>query len=262
MFRDSIPVVMYHHVSPAGRELNVTPEVFEDQLAALRRKGWRTLSGDEFMQALSGDRPPGKSVLLTFDDGFADNYVYAYPLLKKYGMKAMIFVATALLGESAMDRRGFVPLPHRESWTLLDTERRPEVMCTWQEVQEMDASGVIDIQSHGATHRIPAFRKEGKYDAIREDLTVSRAELERRLSKKVLHLCWPKGSYDAETIALAKQAGYQVLYTVQRGANTGPDLDRINRLPVKCRGGDWLAGRLTVYASGLLTRFYLAVRKG
>jgi peptidoglycan/xylan/chitin deacetylase (PgdA/CDA1 family) len=263
MLYNSIPVVMYHHIAPTDRELNVYPDLFEDHLRLLSRKGWKTLSGSEFLHFIHNpEEKPEKCVLLTFDDGFADNYVYMYPLLKKFNMKAMIFIATDFIEDVDVERDKFVPLSHNDAWSLSFTKRRSEVMCTWNEIMEMEESGLVDIQSHGATHMVWEYIEKGKYAEVREDLAVSRKALEERLSKKILHLAWPKGGYNEKVIGIARELGYEALYTTERGCNTEKDLKALNRLPVKSRNGKWLMKNLWVYSSVFLTRFYLAIRTG
>jgi peptidoglycan/xylan/chitin deacetylase (PgdA/CDA1 family) len=263
MLNNSIPVVMYHHVSTADRELNVYPEIFEDHLDVLSRKGWKTLSGGEFLYFLHNEREkPKKCVLLTFDDGFADNYIYAYPLLKKYNMKAMLFVATGFIEEREIKRDKFVSLSHNEARDMAFTERRPEVMCTWKELAEMDESGLFDIQSHGHSHKTPHYICEGRYDALREDLLEGKRTLEKLLSKKIYHFAWPSGCYDKESIKIAKTLGYRALYTIERGPNRLDDLPVLKRLPVKCRNGKWLCGKLSIYSSVLFSKLYLKIRTG
>lgn len=263
MLYNSIPVLMYHHVAPKERELNVYPEVFEDQLRTLSVRGWKTLSGDEFLYFLRHqNEQPMKCCLLTFDDGFADNYVYAYPLLKKFRMRAMIFVATDFIEDRDVQRDPFVPLAHKAARELASTGRRAEVMCTWNELKEMEAEGVFDIQSHGMSHRTPNYFREKNYFGLREDLKGGKTALEKKLSKKILHFAWPKGSFDEEGIRIAKEIGYEALYTTERGSNTINNLNAINRLPVKNRKGVWLAGKLPIYSSVLLSRMYLTLRTG
>ncbi len=143
----SIPVVMYHHISPMSGGLNISPEIFKNHLTMLYRKDWKTLSGEEFLYFLQNNEIPKKCVLLTFDDGFADNYIYAYPLLKKYGMKAMLFAATFFIEDIEVKRNHFTPLSRKDTQNLAITERRSEVMCTWQELKEMEGSGIFDIYS-------------------------------------------------------------------------------------------------------------------
>lgn len=263
MLYNSIPVIMHHHVSQSDRELNVNPGVFEDQLRVMSNRGWKTLSGDEFLYfAKNRNEAPKKCVLLTFDDGFADNYVFAYPLLKKYGMKAMLFVSTDLVAEGEVNRDGFKSLSHNDAWALAFTERRGEVMCTWSELVEMEKSGVIDIQSHGVSHKTPDMIEGKKYEELRHDLSEGRAVLEQKLSKEILHFAWPRGGYDIEGIKIAEEVGYKALYTTERGTNTADSLLEIKRLPVKSRNGKWLCGKLPIYSSVFMSRLYLALRTG
>jgi len=262
MFERSVPVLMYHHVSPSGRELNIFPDFFEEQLNLIQRKGWQTLSGDEFLNCFQQAKTPGKKVLITFDDGFADNYIYAYPLLKKYGMKALLFVTTSIIKDVDMPRTNYIPLPHREAWQMASTERCAEVMCTWRELKEMEESGTFDVQAHGMTHNTPSLIKDGKYDELKEDLLAGKKTLEEKLSKEIHHLAWPKGVYDKQGIELALNMGFRALYTTERGANTQDNLTQIRRLPVKNKGGKWLYRKLKIYSSSFLSRVYLSVRTG
>lgn len=262
MFKKSIPVLMYHHVSPVGSELNIIPELFEDQLKTILRRGWKTISGEEFLYSIQQKRIPQKHVLITFDDGFADNYIYAYPILKKYGMKAMLFVTTSMIEDVDMPRSDFIPRSHKEAWKLATTGKCAEVMCTWKELKEMHDSMVFDIQSHGMTHNTPNLIKEKKYAELREDLYAGKKTLENRLSKKVFHLAWPKGIYNREGIDIAINMGFKALYTTERGVNTAQNLTRIKRLPVKNKGGKWLNSKLKIYSSPFLTSIYLPIRTG
>ena len=260
MLDKSIPVVMYHHVSPAGKGLNIRPEIFDDHLRTLRRTGWRTLSGNEFLQYLENNEIPKKCVLLTFDDGFVNNYLYAYPLLKKYNMKAMIFVATSFIEDVDIRRDSLRLFSHKEAWDLAYTERRSEVICTWKELEEMEDSGIFDIQSHGHSHNTPRYLKEKKYAELKEDLLISKRLLEKRFSKDVLHFGWPKGQYDRTGIDIATEVGFKAIYTTERGANTTKNTKALKRLPVK-KHGKWLVKRLNIYSSVLLSRLYLTVRR-
>ena len=86
---------MYHHILPETGFITVSEANFRDQLRAIKRGGWHTLSASEFLDfKLKGYKPPKKSLLITFDDGWLDNYVYAYPLLKEHEFRATVFVVT------------------------------------------------------------------------------------------------------------------------------------------------------------------------
>ena len=92
-----VPVLMYHHVSPETGPITTTPKNFESQMKGLVDEGYTTLTCDQFADFLAGKPTPPKSVLLTFDDGYLDNWVYAHPILKKYlrGAGSRLFAARA-----------------------------------------------------------------------------------------------------------------------------------------------------------------------
>src|SRR3546814_391 len=79
----NIPVLMYHHVTEPGGSLAVSAKQFESQIRGLAQNGYRSLKAEEFTAFLEGSPLPKKSVLMTFDDGYLDNWVYAHPVLKR-----------------------------------------------------------------------------------------------------------------------------------------------------------------------------------
>jgi len=174
----------------------------------------------------------------------------------------MMFVATDFIADDDVKRDNFVSLTHNVAWELAYSDRRSEVMCTWQELEEMESSGVFDIQCHGTTHETPTLMNEKKYKSVKEDLIGGKAILETRLSKKAYHVAWPRGHYDVEGVRIAVDAGFRALYTTDRGANTKGNLHAVNRLPVKCREGTWLSGKLPIYSSVILSKLYLSLRTG
>src|SRR5690554_4842320 len=95
----TVPVLMYHHVSPSPDMITITPERFEEHIAWLARAGFHTLDAAGFADFLAGEPVPPKSVLLTFDDGYLDNWVYGHPVLARYDMRAVMFVITGHVGD-------------------------------------------------------------------------------------------------------------------------------------------------------------------
>ena len=87
---------MYHHVTPAGGMIAATPDVFEDQIA---RRAGQSLSADQFAACLAGAPVPERSVLITFDDGYLNNWVHAHPVLARHGMRAVLFIITGWIGD-------------------------------------------------------------------------------------------------------------------------------------------------------------------
>lgn len=262
MLYDSIPVLMYHHVMPEMKDLNVTPQIFEEQIAFLRRNGWKPLDSNEFLYLIQNSQKQRKKcVLITFDDGFVDNFIYAYPVLKKYKMKAILFIATEFITDLDIKRKSFTIIPHKEIWKIAFSDKKYEVMCTWDEIREMHMEGIFDIQSHGHSHKIPEFIGKDDYNMIENDLKLSQYLILKKLNKKSSHLAWPKGRYNEHTIELAIKLGFKALYTTQRGANTNQeDLLHIKRIAVKCKGSSWLKTKLKIYNSSLLSKIYSKIR--
>lgn len=222
--RQYLPVVlMYHLVEETPftehEELFVRPEDFEAQLRALSEAGYAFLFADEYGPT---DTP---SVILTFDDGYADNYTIALPLLQKYGAKATVFVAANLVGQAHY--------------------------LTEAQVRALADSGCVRIGSHTMNH-VPL----GKTDAatVEQELAGSQTALEEMTGQRVRALAYPNGSFRAATAHTAAES-YDFAYTIQDPrVTTRFSTMTIPRLNVK-RGMDGAALLSRVEAVGkILTR--------
>jgi hypothetical protein len=144
-----VPVFTFH---------GVVPEWFEEQCSYLVENGYRTLSADEFLKTLTRRRAvPRKSVLLTFDDGLKHVWTIIYPLLKKYGLKAVCFLIPGCIPD---DNR-CVRLTLDDYWsgratleTLITLGRGADALARWNEIKIMHESGVIDFESHTMFHSL------------------------------------------------------------------------------------------------------------
>lgn len=149
-----VPIVAYHSVADEHDHmfsvLSLPVASFERQLQHLERRGFTTLTLYDVYGYLKSSAPlPRRAVVLTFDDGYLDNWVHAFPLLKKYGMKATIFVIT-----DCVDPRS-TPRPTLEdAWAGRVDRRELEWWgyCSWPELEAMQRSGLVDVQSHTKTH--------------------------------------------------------------------------------------------------------------
>lgn len=150
-----IPVVMYHGVGPdrPGWIWNhlLTPlDVFEGQMKALRDNGWTTISLAELHAHVSAGEPvPEKPVVLTFDDGYLDNYILAWPILKKYGHRAVIWMTTDFIDPSPDPRPTLDSGIEGGAWK---SGMPLSGFLSMAEMRLMEASGHIEIQSHAKTH--------------------------------------------------------------------------------------------------------------
>jgi len=257
----SVPVLMYHHVSPSPGAITCTPEHFEDQLRWLRRRGYVSLDTARFAGHLAGSPAPERSVLITFDDGYLDNWVYAAPLLAQYGFSAVLFIVTGWLGQGAPRARlGDARLPetpdHERCKALIEAGRADDVMLRWSEVRAMREAGVFEFHCHTHTHTRwdlgpQAFAKNAH---MREELMQSRMTLERELGGVSEHLCWPQGYFDEDYIRIARECGFRYLYTTQAfGQNRiGSDPAHIHRFAVRNTTGASVGRRIRVAAHPVL----------
>jgi peptidoglycan/xylan/chitin deacetylase (PgdA/CDA1 family) len=151
----SVPMVTYHSIADASdgwqfRHLSCPVSTFESHLKALRWANFQTISLRMLYGYMAeGKEIPSRSVVLTFDDGYLDNWVYAYPLLKKYGLHGTIFVNPDFVDPFESLR------PNLEDvWSgRISVHGLPTCgFLSWQEMMAMESSGYIDIQSHALTH--------------------------------------------------------------------------------------------------------------
>ena len=265
--RFSIPVLMYHHVNPRGNFINLTPEKFEAHMRYLNRHGFTALHTDELLAILNGHKmPPKKPVMITFDDGWLDNWIFAFPALKKYGMKAVIFVITSLIPEKGRRQRSdegkVAGLPkHSECERMIESGSASEVMASWEEIREMTETGLIEIQSHTHTHRrfdkLYADRME-RNSFLKQDLQISKNIIEKRSGRLCNAVCWPWGKYNSDYIETAQALGFGAMFTTEKGTNTETTEPwRIRRVVIGNIGIFTFRKKLFIYSRDYLSRAYL-----
>ncbi len=147
-----IPVMMYHHVNEQKEtSVSISPARFEEQIKYLSDNGYRSLHLPEFFKYLDGWDIPEKVIVITFDDGYADNYRYAYPILKKYNMKATIFLVTAFIKNAAPKNRD-IPDNSKILIDSITAKNGLDGYLTWEEIKEMQSGCLIDHQAHSHSH--------------------------------------------------------------------------------------------------------------
>lgn len=260
MSAGAVPVFMYHHVSPAPGLVTVSPAAFRDQIGALAAAGWRSAGLDELAAFLAGQPLPDKTCVITFDDGYLDNYAYAHPVLQEFGMKAVLFIVTGWLGDGPARSAPRPVADHRACKAAIAEGRADEVMIRWSEVEAMQAAGSFEFHSHTHTHQrwdrlIP--EAEARRAALLDDLTRSRRTLDERLGSASRHLCWPQGYHDAIYRDCAEAAGFDHLYTTEKTlVDRQADRRQIGRIVTKEKPGRWLTQRAAIYARPWLGRAY------
>lgn len=152
---NAVPVLMYHSVGIPNPKwiwnfLTVPYQIFEDHLRTLKTKGFNTIDLTQLYDYVGEGKPiPTNSIVLTFDDGYLDNWVFAYPILKKYGFKGTIFVNPEFVDPTKEYR-----LNLEDVWNgkVKEEHLKPHGFLSWRELREMEKDGVMDVQSHGMTH--------------------------------------------------------------------------------------------------------------
>lgn len=234
-WRPSIPgleVLCYHKIGtpPPGSQLKdlwVSPEKFRAQVKWLLDRGYRTLTFSELAQLHKENAPlPEKAVLITFDDGYENNYKEAWPILKELGAKGNIFVVFNTIGKANTWHN-----PATEPWVN---------MATLEQLKEMQASGVIEFGSHTMSH--PRLTRLPHEDAVVE-LTESKRQLEAALGREMCAFAYPygDGAYDERVRAAALAAGYLLDFSFRQGKTPWPwkrETATLDRLFI--RGGDTL----------------------
>ena len=198
-----IPILMYHYLSipPSGadiyrRDLSVSPDLFAAHLDRMQAEGYSTISlYDLVAYLLQGTPLPTKPVILTFDDGYRDNYENAYPLLQERQMTATFFVVIDFI--------------NRE---------RPEYL-TWDMVREMYRGG-MSIEVHGVDHTTLRNRSRAdlEFQALRSYETI-----QDRIGVRPRFISYPAGEYDAATIEIFSNATYWAGVTTLQGATHSSD---------------------------------------
>jgi peptidoglycan/xylan/chitin deacetylase (PgdA/CDA1 family) len=220
----------YHSIADQGaRYLSLAPRTFEQQLAGLRRRGFRAGTLEDLAALRRGERLPGRTVFLTFDDGYLDNSAAAMPLMREYGFTPIIFILPRHLDDGAAF-----------TWpeVAVDQARHPEVMrsMTWAQAETLAGEGA-QFGSHTLTHpHLPVLDK----GRLAEELADSRALVEARLGS-CASIAYPFGESSPQVERAAAAAGYSFGFTLPQGPHraetTGPlGIPRIN---VDHRDRDW-----------------------
>jgi peptidoglycan/xylan/chitin deacetylase (PgdA/CDA1 family) len=188
----NVPILMYHYIRPApsiyadylGYRLTVTPADFTAQMDWLAAGGYNPVDFNDLRAYFSGAMPlPAKPVVLTFDDGYADLYATAYPVLKSHKFKAVAYIVTSFVGQARY--------------------------VTAAQVVEMDHHGV-QIASHTVDHANVA--RASRYSATNQ-LANSRTWLESLTGHSVVDFAYPSGQFSSMAIAVLQATGYDTAVT-------------------------------------------------
>lgn len=211
----NVPILMYHYVAiaPASSTLKglyLDPKIFESQLEEINKENLNSVFVSELAKNLINKKPLIKnSLVLTFDDGYEDFYTNVFPLLKKYKVKATIYIII-----NALDKPGYL---------------------TKDQLKELAQSKYVEIGSHTFNHLdlMTLNKRKADYEIVK-----SKFILEELIGRSILSFCYPFGHYNKDDVKLAIKAGYLASLTTQPGfKNSAADLQTLTRLRPGLRSG-------------------------
>ncbi|MBN1930180.1 MAG: polysaccharide deacetylase family protein [Desulfobacterales bacterium] len=195
-----IPILCYHHfASECNSALCMPSHIFEQQMKYLHENGYKTVKFQELFEFMQFRRAlPKKSVAITIDDGYRSTYHIAYPILKKYGFKATLFIYTDFVGVS-------------------------QNAITWNQLRELKADG-FEIGSHTISHSDLTRQMNGEstqayISRIEMELGRSKQIIDKKLNQNTIFLAFPYGRYNEKVLKICERLGYKLATSVERGSN-------------------------------------------
>ncbi len=201
-----LPIIMYHSVLKDKASQNdyvVSPELFESDLKYFKDNDYTTVTVNDLIDYVYANKPlPEKCVMLTFDDGYYNNYKYVFPLLKKYNAKAVISPIAKL----------------SEDYTKVGEENASYGHLIESNIKEMDDSGLVEFQNHSYNMHTLSPRKgigkkyretdEEYKSAITEDITKAQTYLEKVTGKVPKAFVYPFGEENSTSLSVLKENGF------------------------------------------------------
>lgn len=195
-----VPILCYHRFGNHSKSPLVVPKkVFEMQMRYLKENGYTVISPAQLLAFLDYRRPlPRKSVMITVDDGYSSFYTVAYPILKKYGFTATLFIYTNFVGVS-------------------------KKALSWKQLRELKDNG-FTIGSHTIAHSDLSKKSDnesekGYMERLRKEIAGSKKILDAKLDQDTTFFAYPFGRVNHSAMVVASQSGYKLAVTVQRGGN-------------------------------------------
>jgi peptidoglycan/xylan/chitin deacetylase (PgdA/CDA1 family) len=205
MLLDQTPIIFYHNISSIPRKAKIkgaftSPAKFRKQMEFLRMEGYQTVFLEDITDWMEGiSELPQKPIAITFDDGYRDNFVHAFPILLEYGFKATFFIVPALIGK-------------RNEWAVQKGEIDKPLMSL-EEISILKENG-FRFGSHTMNHQV--LTAIDPYQA-RQEIIRSKEVIEEFLDGECCFLAYPAGSFDKAIVNMAKEAGYKGALTTQPG---------------------------------------------
>lgn len=214
--RIPVPILMYHEIKNKNLcATAISPYEFELDLQYLRSAGYTTVFMSDLIAYVNeGIKLPERPIVISFDDGYLNNYVYAYPLLKKYQMKAVL----SIIGKDA------------DNFTKTPDKNLEYAHCDWTELREMEKSGCFEIQNHTYDMHTITYKRYGCAKNVAEseehyetalvgDLTRCQGAIEENLGAVPTTFTYPYGKVSTDSLAVVRNLGFSASLSCRYGIN-------------------------------------------
>lgn len=232
--RYTVPVLMYHRISDGPNEsLFVKPDSFLRQMAYIKWRSYNVISLDKLVEGIkNGKKFKHNTVVITFDDGYEDNYISAYPTLKSYGFSATIFLIS-----NYIDKK--------------------EDFLKWQQIKGMLDGNKITFGGHTKNNvYLPDIKMKSK---LKDEIADCKRDIEAKIGRRIDYFCYPTGGFTEEIKKIVQEAGYKGACTTNRGfGKLNKDVYELKRIKIK--GSDFVKDPLSFWAK--LSGYYNLFRKG
>lgn len=212
-----LKILMYHSILDSEKRAGdyvITPQMFENDLKYLKESGYETITTNDLINYVENkSNLPEKAVIITFDDGYYNNYSYAYPLLKKHGMKGVLSVV------------GY----YTEQYSKEKSFNNNYSHVTWDMLKEMSESGVFEIQNHtynmhNLNKRKGILRQKNEIyeeyeNLLKQDVLKNQELLKEKSGITPVAFTFPFGAVNKEAESIIKSLGFKVTYGCEEGAN-------------------------------------------
>lgn len=193
-----VSILMYHSISDSPAFFAVSQKEFAWQMEYLKKLDYRVIPLIRLIESLKNkEELEDKTIVLTFDDGYVDNFTKAWPLLKKYDFPATIFLSTDYIGRS-----------------FVNSQQIETAVLNQRQIKEMSSSGLIEFASHTQTH--PHLENISLAD-FTEEARRSKEVIEELIQKKCRFFAYPRGCFRKDFFAILEGLGYQAAGSVEEG---------------------------------------------